>query len=131
MYEPTYKRFEWDPVGDDPRAPSIVVGKGEPGQLMLSDINKQGYPDGRGAGSEMIKQAAQGIGLARPTKITASNVIEPTTKTAILEGTLPAGETLIGKLLQKTARKMGGTPTEVRGGRTRGNNIWIEVDISY
>jgi hypothetical protein len=115
LYELTYELFEWDSVGDVSRSPSIVVGKGEPGQLMLSDINKRGFADGIGAGSEMIKQAAQGIGLARPTKITASNVLEARTNTALKEG-MPPKDTLMGKLLQKTARKMGGTPTNVRSG---------------
>ena len=124
LYEPTYELFEWDSVGDVSRSPSIVVGKGEPGQLMLSDINKRGFPDGSGA--EMIKQAAQGIGLARPTKITASNVLEARTQTALKEG-MPPEDTFMGKFLQKTARKMGGTPTKVRSGPTPGGNTWMEV----
>jgi len=116
MYELTYERFEWDSVGDVSRSPSIVVGKGEPGQLMLSDINKRGFADGIGAVREMIKQTAQGIGLARPTKITASNVVEPKTEIALGKG-MPPEDTFMGKFLQKTARKMGGTPTNVRWGK--------------
>ena len=106
-----------------------TVGRGKTDELILDAINKRGFPDDQDAGSEMIKQAAEGIGLAQPTKITASNVIEPMTTSALRAGTLPQ-DTVMGKLLQKTAEKMGGTPIKVRSGENAGN-IWMEVDISY
>ncbi len=67
--------FEWSPVGEVSFAPSVTVGRGETGELILDAINNRGFPDRQGTGSEMIKQAAEGIGLSRPSKIRVPHIV--------------------------------------------------------
>ena len=124
--------FEWAPVGEVSIPPSVTVGQGRDGELILDAINKRGFPDGQGAGSEMLKQAAQGIGLSRPSRIRAPHIINDETLNALEAGNSP-DDTLMGRLLGKTARQLGGTPSDVRVGITPGtvDHIGMEVDITY
>jgi hypothetical protein len=75
--------FEWSPVGDVALPPSVTVGQGRDGELILDHINTRGFPKREGIRNEMVKQAARGIGLPQPSKISASNIINKETKEAI------------------------------------------------
>lgn len=130
MYESTNVMFEWAPVGEVSIPPSVTVGRGETGELILDAINKRGFPDGSGAGSEMIKQAAQGIGLSRPSRIRAPHIVNDDTLNALNAGASP-DDTLMGGLLRKTARQLGGTPSNVRIVLGSSDHIGMEVDIIY
>jgi len=121
--------FEWSPVGDVALPPSVTVGKGRDGELILDQINIRGFPKHQGIGIEMVKQAALGIDLPQPSKISASNVINEETKKAIAEGT-PADQTLMAGFLRKIATKLGGTPSNFRSGKDA-DKIWMEVDVTY
>jgi hypothetical protein len=130
MYESTNERFVWDPVGEVTEAPSVTVGRGDGGELILDAINKQGFPDHKGAGSEMIKQAAEGIGLSQPSKIRVPHITNNDTLNALKRGDSPDG-TVIGKLIRNTATKLGGKPSSVRYNTNEIKHTWMEVDISY
>ncbi|MCC3416220.1 MAG: hypothetical protein JGK05_32030 [Microcoleus sp. PH2017_02_FOX_O_A] len=99
IYESTNVMFEWAPVGEVSIPPSVTVGRGETGELILDAINKRGFPDGSGA--EMIKQAAQGIGLSRPSKIRAPHIVNDGTLNLLEAGVSP-DDTLMGGLLSGT-----------------------------
>lgn len=121
--------FEWAPVGEVSIPPSVTVGQGRDGELILDHINIRGFPDRNGIGVEMVKQAAHGINLPQPSKISASNVINEATKKAIAEGT-PVDQTAMAGFLRKTAEALGGTPSNFRHGE-KARNIWMEVDVTY
>lgn len=120
--------FEWSPVGEVSIPPSVTVGRGETGELILDAINKRGFPDG--SGTEMIKQAAQGIGLSRPSKIRVPHIVNTEVLNALEAGISP-DDTLMGGLIRKTARQLGGTPSNVRRITSPPDHIGMEVDITY
>ena len=122
--------FEWSPVGEVSIPPSVTVGRGKTGELILDAINNRGFPDGQGAGSEMIKQAAEGIGLSRPSKIRVPHIVNNDTLNALEAGFSP-DDTLIGRLLKKTVSQLGRTPSNVRRVTTPPDHIGMEVDITY
>ena len=117
-------------MGEVPIPPSVTVGRGDAGELILDAINNRGFPDGQGAGSEMIKEAAEGIGLSRPSKIRVPHIVNNDTLNALKRGVSP-DDTLIGRLLKKTVSQLGRTPSNVRRVTAPPAHIGMEVDITY
>jgi hypothetical protein len=78
----------------------------------------------------MIKQAAKGSGLSRPSKIRDPHIVNDDTLNALVAGVSP-NDTLMGGLLRKTAKQLGGPPSNVRNVISPPDNIGMEVDITY
>jgi hypothetical protein len=123
------KMFEWQAVGSDPLPPTITVGKNVD-ELILDHINKRGYPNGQGIGSDMIKQAAEDFGLSKPKSIIAPNIIQADTLSAMKAGKNPS-DTAMGKLLTKAAKKMGATSTNIESAFDETGKLWMRINITY
>jgi hypothetical protein len=96
----------------------------------VTDLFRGSYPEGTGAGGQMLADSLGLAGFRKPTSIRFTSVQNERTIKALFDGK-PIIDTVLGKAMETAVKARGGRITAWTAGLDEKGKVFLEASISY